>query len=493
MKYYYRCIKSGGAYPGSSIEADPANLVELGTGDFSVGGVKALYVYFFGQASNAGSDANALMWVALDDGTNKGYATYPDGMDKTREESWHEWNIDLDIFGSNSVTLSSISKVLLGFGGYPDVTGKVLGPGAQAHGKGDTVYFEDFRLWPPMCFPEKTRGTGNFNDDCLINYFDLEIMGNEWLFSDDEALAGIPATAPVIYYQLDDGSGFIAYNKGSLGGAYDINFPSVDDPNDPAADGNSADPNWVTPGAPSPDVCDPNAALYFSGTEDANRDILLIPPMNLNSNTVSITAWIKRDGWQAGTFTGLVHHRASGTDAGCAGLSYGYSGKGFGYTSQNWEVGYVWSDNDSKTWTYHSGLICPDNQWTFVALTIAPDQANIYMSDGATMDIATHAYAQQPQPFSSKTRIASDSGSSRGFKGIMDEIRIYDVTLGAGDVLGLAGVAGKVYIPLNVPSNIYPKSPPGAPYDPNNIDAINAKDYAIIADNWLDSVKWPTW
>jgi len=50
---------------------------------------------------------------------------------------------------------------------------------------------------------------------------------------------------------------------------------------------------------------------------------------------------------------------------------------------------------------------------------------------------------------------------------------------------------GTFYVPLETPANLVPKDPPGAPFDPGNLDIVNFKDYAILADNWLDEFLWP--
>jgi hypothetical protein len=483
MKYYYRCIKSGGAYPGSSIEADPANLIELGTRDWTIGGVKALYVYFFGDANNAGSDANALMWVALDDGTNIGYATYPDGMADTHELEWHEWNIDLGIFGSNSVTLSNVTKVLLGFGGYPEATGKVLGPGAQPHGKGDTVYFEDFRLWPPTCFPEKTRGTGNFNDDCLINYLDLEIMGDEWLRTDGEALAQPPSFKPEVWYRFDEGPGATTIkNDGSWGSEYDLTISSPNTPNEP---------KWTSDVGPVAEPCDPNYALDFDGLDyDANGDYIEVPnypdPNHFaGTQNMTITAWVKATIPQTNGYECLIASKQS---------TGGRHATGLGFGAQGDNLNYFWNED---YWQWKTTPDIQDSQWTFMAVAVEPTQATVYVYDGTTLETAINAAAHGPlEEFCTTCTTWIGSAVKAGndhYDGILDDLRLYNKTLPVGDIMGLAGIVGKVYVPMIATTNIYPKSPPGAPYDPNNIDVINIKDYAIIADNWLDRVLWPSW
>ena len=79
------------------------------------------------------------------------------------------------------------------------------------------------------------------------------------------------------------------------------------------------------------------------------------------------------------------------------------------------------------------------------------------------------------------------------FFGDINDIRVYDIALTAAEVLWLGGVAEKTYFPLvdRTTANLVPKDPPGAPFDANNVDIINFRDYRVMAENWLDEILWP--
>jgi hypothetical protein len=180
MPFYYDNNRAGKAYY-SETEADTAKL-EIDP-NWTKEGVKALALHFFGNPNN---DANATerMYVALKDDANKMAVAYYDGdPDDVREEKWHEWNIRLrDFTDSNSVNLINVKKVCIGFGTRGNRT--TLG------GSG-LVYFDDIRLYPPRCVPSRVKG--NFNDDCVVDYADLEIITAHWLndyqFEDFASLA----------------------------------------------------------------------------------------------------------------------------------------------------------------------------------------------------------------------------------------------------------------------------------------------------------------
>jgi hypothetical protein len=96
----------------SRIEA-PVAILPSGIGtDWTVGGVKALYLGFHGLAGNPVTEP---LWVQLKSGGTYGnkvfYGAFEgESLDDFNEASWHDWYIDLADFGvnlSNVIALSS--------------------------------------------------------------------------------------------------------------------------------------------------------------------------------------------------------------------------------------------------------------------------------------------------------------------------------------------------------------------------------------------------
>ena len=76
----------------------------------------------------------------------------------------------------------------------------------------------------------------------------------------------------------------------------------------------------------------------------------------------------------------------------------------------------------------------------------------------------------------------------------VDDVRIYNKSLGLGEILGLAGVEATLYGPLEATSNIVPRIPDPVVdpnYYPANPDIIDFRDYAAFGDGWLETVLWP--
>jgi photosystem II stability/assembly factor-like uncharacterized protein len=162
-------------------------------------------------------------------------------------------------------------------------------------------------------------------------------------------------------------------------------------------------------------VCSPDTIPGKSIALDGSGDYAVTTGdlLNLNSNTVSITAWIKRNGAQS-DFAGIVFARGGNTTAG---LSI-TSGNGLRYHWNN--AGYGFNPN----------LTVPDNTWTFVALVISPTSATIYMNGKGTTSNTTLS----AEEFDTAVRMGSDATGGRDFKGQIDEVTIWNKALTQNEI-----------------------------------------------------------
>jgi hypothetical protein len=317
----------------------------------------------------------------------------------------------------------------------------------------------------------------------------------------------------VIEYLFNEGSGTTVANTGAFGSDYDLTIGmSWDENGDPVMEPNN-DPCWFS----DADPCR-GWTLWFDGEVglhpdvDANGgDYLVIPPLNLNSNTVSITAWLKPDPWlvspqkgvyeQKAAFTGIVHSRDGNT---VAGINYG-SGGGWTYSM---ELAYVWGLSGGWCgggWCdWSSGISIPDWRWLMVALVVKPEQATLYLADtNGTSDpnddvlhSAINAVGHELQEFDGRTLIAGDGSgwADRFFRGQMDDVRIYNYSLSQEDINDLSNdipVSGIMYFPLNSEADLcVGRKDPCDPCSPVN-DQIDLCDFSRFADEWLETKLWP--
>jgi|GEM_PF-1668812 len=183
--------------------------------------------------------------------------------------------------------------------------------------------------------------------------------------------------------------------------------------------GNDGTCNNVALGLPGA-TPDTGAAAGFNGT---NADIS-IPPLNLNSNVLTLTAWVNRTGDQ-NAWSGLFFNRANST---VAGLHFGTAN----------ELRYTWN-NSASTYNWNSGLIVPNQQWTFVALIIEPARARIFIATNGVLWSATNNVANAVQAFDGTSSLGlDDSSSSRRFCGLLDEVQFYNRVLTPAQLAQLA-------------------------------------------------------
>jgi WD40 repeat protein/tetratricopeptide (TPR) repeat protein len=217
------------------------------------------------------------------------------------------------------------------------------------------------------------------------------------------------------WWKFDEGSGIVAADSSGFG--YDGKLNGMDDR------------DWVDGIT--------GKALEFDG----NDDHVSIPALDLYSNNVTISARIKRNGRQETITTGIVCSSEGSTDAG---FGFGY-GPGW---SINHHLAYFWN-NDPKTWGWDSKLFVPDNEWVFVALVVEPQKATIYMNDGSGMKSSINKVHHYIEEFNGITSIGWDPFEPRFFKGLIDDVRIYNYALSENEIAAIC--AGEALAPMEAP------------------------------------------
>ncbi|MBC7884535.1 MAG: PKD domain-containing protein, partial [Saprospiraceae bacterium] len=155
----------------------------------------------------------------------------------------------------------------------------------------------------------------------------------------------------------------------------------------------------------------PGKSLLLS----ASTDYAVIPPLNITTNTLTISCWLKPNGTQV-TNAGLVF---SGSGGAC----------GINVKSNN-QLGYHWADSPGS-YNWNGGPTLPSNVWSHVALVITPTSATIYLNGVAYTRVATHASVI----FDTDFRLGRDrTNSSRNFVGQIDEVSIYNQSMTLNDI-----------------------------------------------------------
>ena len=245
------------------------------------------------------------------------------------------------------------------------------------------------------------------------DYYGTEIPSGEKF---DVGAHEFPKSAggkPVAWWKFDEGAGTVAKNCGSLSGRCNGTLNDMDEE------------SWVK-------GCAGEGALSFDGGGD-----VIVPALDLNSNSVTISAWVKRDGEQD-IYAGIVFSRDGDTIAGI-----GLGSTGGPDWQANQELYYGWNDAE-ETWKFHSGLIIPDSEWVFVALVLEPTKATLYLWEDGKLSSAANAVEHSIEEFNGVTRIGNDKKPGfppRFFKGVIDDVRIYDRALSPEQIRELTNLA----------------------------------------------------
>jgi hypothetical protein len=413
----------------SKIEAQIAGLPsQIGT-NWTVQGVKALSLRFYGGALNGVEP----MWVQLSDGskTYGNKVTYGDYDDEDpnaiTEESWHEWFIDMADFG---VELTNVVSLVIGFGNED---------GSGAHGSG-TVYFDDFRLYTPRCMPSRHTAEMAKADfaplgapDCRVDYKELDVMADDWLLGDALVTAAArPTPDPnlVAWWKFDDGSGATAINSSGTASALTLSGAITWE------DGISG------------------GAVHFRGVGSGTGTL------GYNANAITVCAWVNHDVF--------------------------VSGQVERYITVGSEVAVIRKENDGRLHFYIMTGGSLRHLWVSDVLT--EDQWHYVVGawDGLTqrlyIDGVLKAW-QRPGGVLGTASSLNVSSSGEPFNGMLDDVRIYDYALTHGEVLSLAGVA-TLYVPVPSSAEIYEGEDQGS-------RVVNFKDYAELMDSWLVEIKYP--
>jgi hypothetical protein len=212
---------------------------------------------------------------------------------------------------------------------------------------------------------------------------------------------------------------FIGGRVGAYGASTQNGFDSIAGP---------SSPTW-----PGFEAANYAVELFNDGFTNSYIEIPASEALNMNTNTVTITAWINPT--TLINNSGIVLQRQVAS----AGLILGTNGN----------LGFNWN-NDGATWGWDSGLTPPLNQWSFVALVVSPTQTTIYTYNANTWTNAILPYAAANASFTGALDIGNDTSDGTGgrtFNGDIDEVAIFNIALTPAQVAKLASVASGVTLP----------------------------------------------
>ncbi len=181
----------------------------------------------------------------------------------------------------------------------------------------------------------------------------------------------------------------------------------------------------VLASAPSVDSL-PSKTLALDGTATSYANA---GKMNLNSNHVTISCWIKPQGAQH-DWGGIVFCRGGST---CSGISI----------KDDNEIRFHWAGND---WWVTTNLYANDNEWNYCALVITPTSTTLYVNNKSFTTTATNT----AEVFDGDLVFGADFNSGgRRFTGLIDEVCIYNKSLSQNEIREQMHLVKKNNIPAD--------------------------------------------
>ena len=214
----------------------------------------------------------------------------------------------------------------------------------------------------------------------------------------------VNSMGPIAYYRLNEPTGTTAYD---FFGGHNGTYQSA------AIQGDH--------GVPDPPFFGFETNNLSVGITNVTANSWVFAPFGtLGVSNVTFTAWIYPVGVQ-NAWAGIIYDRTG--DVG--GVSY--------YGSSDM-IGYTWGINNAGTYNWASGLIPPTNQWSFVAVTISPTQAVVYVYNTNAPNAqhsATNAIPHTAVTTGNNWHIGNDAKADPGrtFNGLIDEVAIFPYSL----------------------------------------------------------------
>lgn len=155
---------------------------------------------------------------------------------------------------------------------------------------------------------------------------------------------------------------------------------------------------------------------------DGKDDAVEIKDLSFVTNNATFTAWVK--GWKASDWSGIVFSR-----------TWQPCGMHFG---GNNTLHYTWNNNSSQTYNWNGGPVIPQDEWAFVAIVIEPDKTIAYVYDrNHGFQSAENKVRNSPQNVNDLKIGCDTQQDTRHFKGLIDDVRIYNYALSQDEVKSL--------------------------------------------------------
>ncbi|UCG59284.1 MAG: hypothetical protein JSU70_07190 [Phycisphaerales bacterium] len=390
--------------------------------DFSRRGVTSMSLWVYGDPCNV----PATLYVGLQDSTGTRVDVPDTDTSKVTTGNWQEINIELSRF--TPVSLTSVNKIYLGVGNR---LSPVPGPTGN-------LFIDDIRLYGPRCVASQLKPVNDLNDDCVVDYLDLEIVANEWLTSGHLVTPVDPGTSAVVAHYALDGNA-----NDSVGGQHG------------------------TPGGlPTYGTGYLGQAIRCDGADDYVE--LPIGSLIGSLTNCTIATWANFS--NAGGAWQRIFDFGNDTTA------YMFLTPRLG-TNGQMRFGITIEGGGAPEQLVTAPTTLPSG-WHHVAVTIDADNDTITLyQDGLAVAQNTEATLNPSDlgPTTNNWLGRSQYVADAYYMGLLDEFRILNRALSGPEVAWLAGRT----------------APFSQAFDLNADGAVDLFDIAALGDTWLDELLWP--
>lgn len=397
--------------------------------DWTANQTKAMSLWFYGSAGN--DPCGQVYVLAADTAGNAATSVYAGDANDIAEESWHEWQLDLEDFNSSGVDLTDVNTVAVGISGA---------------GYGD-IWFDDIRLKPARCISEYGPA-GDLNADCVVDFKDLDVLSGDWLET-EKMVTGVPPDADrlLLWYKFDETSGDIVsdYSGRSMDGY-------VDGP----------ESGWEPGGG------------YNGGCRvfDDDTDVEL-PTETLTPTGDEITFAV----WLNGVYRADYHNWVFDTGSGDFFLQAAV------VTSPDrqakWRAGY--ESDDVLLWDLDGrdpqDLTGEWHHWAFVK-DAGEGVMQIYY-DCLLEAEKSGAFGSPAGAAGAPFEIGAILSHHNDFIGKMDDFKVYSYALSQAEIAGAATGGGQLFVPAPASDLLHEDG------------KVDFADFAVLADSWLVEKLWP--
>jgi len=391
---------------------------------------KVLELSFYGKQDN---DIDGQMYVALSDGDVNMVVPYDGDMNDIKEQTWQLWRINLQ--NLTSLNLSNVNSISIGF-----CAGKI----PPLLGNRGIVYFDDIRLYSSKCL-EENRPDADFNSDCIVNFKDLQDLAYSWLDRSHNIYPVAAPNVPLAWYKFDG---------------------NANDSSDNGYHGQSSGNPTYVPGFFG-------QAISFDGYQDSVNITRAADLFRRISTKITITFWQYGADSPHRNDTVCCSNYIYGADNPAIAINLGCWRQPGRY---NWDSGYPWSF-DSRLSGDHRYKKEWSGRWNHWAFTKDADKGimQIFLN-GSLYDSRTGANS----PISGIASFEIGSGWYGGYDGLIDDFRIYSYVLSQPEIAYIATNGTGIFAqPLMSPADLF------------SDNQIDFKDFAVLANRWLDKQLWP--